>query len=31
MHLAPAKFEKLLLHDAGCLAQKRLARGVRLN
>src|SRR5277367_2518996 len=31
MHLAPREIEKLLLHNAGCLAQKRLARGVRLN
>src|ERR1051326_3487427 len=31
MHLAPREVEKLLLHSAGCLAQKRLARGLRLN
>src|SRR5437016_8109646 len=31
MHLAPREIEKLLLHNAGFLAQKRLARGVRLN
>src|SRR3989440_6334625 len=31
MHLAPREIEKLLLHQAGFLAQKRLARGVRLN
>jgi urease subunit gamma/beta len=31
MHLAPRDVDKLLLHDAGFLAQKRLARGVRLN
>src|SRR5580698_3833970 len=31
MHLSPREIEKLLLHNAGCLAQKRLARGVRLN
>ena len=31
MHLAPREIEKLMLHNAGCLAQKRLARGVRLN
>src|SRR3954469_12501346 len=31
MHLAPRETEKLLLHAAGCVAQKRLARGVRLN
>jgi urease beta subunit/urease gamma subunit len=31
MHLAPHEVEKLMLHGAGFLAQKRLARGVRLN
>src|SRR5271154_324452 len=31
MHLAPRDIDKLLLHGAGVLAQKRLARGVRLN
>jgi urease subunit gamma/beta len=31
MHLAPRDLDKLLLHSAGFLAQKRLARGVRLN
>ncbi|HLK37673.1 MAG TPA: urease subunit gamma [Polyangiaceae bacterium] len=31
MHLAPRDVDKLLLHGAGFLAQKRLARGVRLN
>ena len=31
MHLAPREIEKLMLHNAGFLAQKRLARGVRLN
>lgn len=31
MHLAPRDIEKLMLHNAGFLAQKRLARGVRLN
>jgi len=31
MHLAPREWEKLMLHNAGFLAQKRLARGVRLN
>jgi urease subunit gamma/beta len=31
MHLAPRDIDKLLLHNAGSLAQKRLARGVRLN
>jgi urease subunit gamma/beta len=30
MHLAPRDVEKLLLHQAGVLAQKRLARGLRL-
>jgi urease subunit gamma/beta len=31
MHLAPREIDKLLLHQAGVLAQKRLARGLRLN
>ena len=31
MHLTPHEIDKLALHQAGCLAQKRLARGVRLN
>jgi urease subunit gamma/beta len=31
MHLTPREIEKLLLHNAGFLAQKRLARGTRLN
>ncbi|KAE9402507.1 urease [Gymnopus androsaceus JB14] len=31
MHLLPREEAKLLLHQAGFLAQKRLARGLRLN
>ena len=31
MHLAPRDLDKLVLHGAGFLAQKRLARGIRLN
>src|SRR5512134_3971488 len=31
MHLTPHELDKLSLHQAGYLAQKRLARGVRLN
>src|SRR5687767_16026691 len=31
MRLAPRDIDKLILHGAGFLAQKRLARGVRLN
>lgn len=31
MHLTPREVDKLVLHQAGCLAQKRLARGLRLN
>src|SRR5205814_94999 len=31
VHLTPRDLDKLLLHQAGFLAQKRLARGVRLN
>ena len=31
MHLAPRELDKLVLHGAGALAQKRLARGLRLN
>lgn len=30
MHLTPREIDKLLLHNAGFLAQKRLARGIRL-
>ena len=30
MHLTPRDIDKLLLHNAGFLAQKRLARGLRL-
>lgn len=30
MHLAPRELDKLILHGAGVLAQKRLARGLRL-
>jgi urease subunit gamma/beta len=31
MHLTPHETDKLTLHQAGVLAQKRLARGLRLN
>jgi urease subunit gamma/beta len=31
MHLTPQETDKLALHQAGFLAQKRLARGLRLN
>lgn len=31
MHLSPREIDKLLLHGAGCVAQKRLARGLQLN
>lgn len=31
MHLTPYELDKLTLHQAGYLAQKRLARGLRLN
>jgi urease subunit gamma/beta len=31
MHLTPHELDKLMLHQAGALAQKRLARGLRLN
>jgi len=31
MHLTPREIDKLMLHQAGALAQKRLARGLRLN
>ena|SRR6266705_3140461 len=31
MHLSPREIDKLLHHNAGFLAQQRLARGVRLN
>jgi urease gamma subunit len=30
MHLIPREVDKLLLHNAGFVAQKRLARGLRL-
>ena len=30
MHLTPREIDKLVLHGAGSLAQKRLARGLRL-
>ena len=30
MHLTPREIEKLMLHNAGFVAQKRLARGTRL-
>src|SRR5437762_13866798 len=30
MHLTPHELDKLALHQAGVLAQKRLARGLRL-
>src|SRR6185436_12594946 len=30
-HLTPHELDKLVLHQAGFLAQKRLARGLRLN
>src|ERR1700681_4726509 len=30
MHLTPHELDKLVLHQAGFLAQKRLARGLRL-
>jgi urease subunit gamma/beta len=30
MHLTPREIDKLLLHNAGLVAQKRLARGLRL-
>jgi urease subunit gamma/beta len=31
VHLSPRELDKLVVHQAGFLAQKRLARGVRLN
>src|SRR5688572_32223279 len=31
MHLTPREIDKLVLHQAGVLAQKRLGRGLRLN
>lgn len=31
MHLNPRELDKLILHEAGFVAQKRLARGLRLN
>src|SRR5881392_3528679 len=31
MHLTPRELDKLVLHQAGALAQKRLVRGLRLN
>jgi urease subunit gamma/beta len=31
MHLTPRDIDKLILHQAGFLAQRRLARGLRLN
>jgi urease subunit gamma/beta len=31
MHLTPHEIDKLMLHNAGFLAQKRLARGLKLN
>lgn len=31
MRLSPAEIEKLMLHNAGSLAQKRYARGLKLN
>src|SRR5512132_3978434 len=31
MHLSPRDLDKLVLHGAGVLAQKRLARGLRLS
>ena len=31
MHLTPHELDKLVLHNAGFVAQKRLARGLRLN
>ena len=31
MRLAPREVEKLILHNAGFLAQKRYARGLKLN
>lgn len=31
MHLTPREIDKLVVHQAGAVAQKRLARGLRLN
>jgi urease subunit gamma/beta len=31
MHLSPRELDKLMLHQVGVVAQKRLARGLRLN
>src|ERR1043165_2913753 len=31
MHLTPREIDKVLLHNVGVIAQKRLARGLRLN
>ncbi len=31
MHLTPREIDKVLLHNVGMIAQKRLARGLRLN
>jgi urease subunit gamma/beta len=31
MHLTPREIDKLVIHQAGALAQKRLVRGLRLN
>ena len=31
MHLTPREVDKLILHQAGFLAQRRLARGLRMN
>jgi urease len=31
MHLLPREVDKLILHNVGSIAQKRLARGLRLN
>ena len=31
MHLSPREIEKLMLHNAGFVTQKRLARGLKLN
>ena len=31
MHLTPRELDKLVLHGAGTVAQKRLARGLRLS
>src|SRR5690606_9451923 len=31
MRITPKELDKLILHNAGCLAQKRYARGLKLN